>query len=124
MKIQTRPLTNVDAPATGGTDAARRASAYGRSGATAPAAGPPAGTTPEDRVTISEEGRARLAADAARADATQAGREALDALPEMSEARAAELRARVENGYYSQPEQTRAVAERLADELRGKAPGA
>jgi len=124
MKIQNRPLNSVEAPATGSADAARRAAAYGRPAASATSAGPAAAATPEDRVTISEEGRARLAAEAARADATQAGREALDALPEMSEARAAELRDRVASGYYGQPEQTRAVADRLADELRGKTPDA
>lgn len=127
MTIQNRP-TNPTAPAepvqAREQEATRRAAAaYGRPAA--PPSGKDASTgAPADRVTISEEGRARLAAHAEREAAVQAGHEALDALPELSEADVAALRARVESGHYGRPEQTRQVAERLADALRGREPGA
>ena len=82
---------------------------------------PPVGPASQgagDRVELSEAARAQQAEAAARQTEVDAARRALRDQPGLSEARLAELRERVADGYYDRPEVVDATAARLADDLR------
>ncbi len=70
----------------------------------------------KDTVEISEAGRAA----AGQTRELGAARKALDSIPSMSAARAAEVRGRIESGFYNKPEVTKAIAASVTDEIRGK----
>jgi len=72
-------------------------------------------TDTADQVEISDAARTEAASDAALIERS---REALGATS-LSAERLTELRQRVQEGYYSQPEVTEQVAERLADDIGG-----
>lgn len=61
----------------------------------------------------------RLADSASdRADELEKAREALHRLPGLSERRAAEIRDRIQNGFYRRPDVLRRIAEQLDDDAR------
>ena len=70
----------------------------------------------EDRVEISDAGRAAQAQDVARAKDVAMGLKALHEVAPPEE-QMSEIRQRVQDGYYTQPDTLREVAERLASDL-------
>ena len=93
------------------TDAAKT----GRGG-NAQNAGQSSENVARDRVEISDAARAALAEQAASNDLLVA-RKALMGIPPLSENRAADILTRIQNGYYSQPDVLRQVAEKIGSEL-------
>ena len=71
----------------------------------------------KDSVEISEAGRA--AASDAQTRELGFAKKALESVPTLSADRAAEIRGRIESGFYTKPEVVSAVAGRITDELRG-----
>lgn len=68
-----------------------------------------------DRVEISEEARSA----ARSAEELSFARKALRNVPELSDARTAEITDRIKSGYYSRPDVIESIAERLGNELAG-----
>lgn len=80
-------------------------------------------STPQDRVEISDAGqmaRVDLAPD--EVAKLRMAHRALNDLPPLPSDRIDELKERVEDGYYSQPDQIRSTARGLAQELLGMPP--
>ncbi len=76
----------------------------------------------EDRVEISDEGRAAQASSAElRPDVEQARKAMLD-IPPLDPKRAEDIFKRVQAGYYSQPNSISMIAENMASEMLGEAP--
>lgn len=84
--------------AAGGSDVKRNA--------TAPA---------QDRVEISD--AARAAGQNAETTEVHLAKKALLGIPPLSDKRAADILARIQSGYYSQPDVLRQIAERVGNEL-------
>lgn len=77
---------------------------------------------PEDRVEISEEGRAQ-AKNADRApEEVETARKALLDIPPLSMDRAEDIFKRIQAGYYSQPNSIKKVSESIANEMTGQPP--
>ncbi|GEM_PF-2864102 len=76
-------------------------------------------TTPAsgDRVEISD--AARTAANDAPARELALARKALNAVPELSSERISEIKSRIQDGYYTNPEVLRHVAAQIANDLAG-----
>jgi hypothetical protein len=74
-----------------------------------------------DKVEISDAARAALSNDTGPREIDFA-KKALLGIPPLSEKRAADIMARVQNGYYSQPDVLRQTAERLGSELSTRLP--
>jgi hypothetical protein len=72
-----------------------------------------------DKVEISDAARTALAKDAGSAAEVQFAKKALLGIPPLSEKRAADILARVQSGFYSQPEVLKQIAERVGTELSG-----
>lgn len=70
-----------------------------------------------DRVEISEAARAAFSKGQQQVTGLAQARNALNELPGLSEERAAEIRTRLEEGYYTRPEVSAKLAERLAADL-------
>lgn len=77
----------------------------------------------EDRVEISEEGRAAQQTNGtdAHPDLEKARKAMLD-IPPLSPSRAADIFKRVQAGYYSQPRSIDMIAENIASEMMGEPP--
>ena len=74
-------------------------------------------SVPGDRVEISD--AARIAANDAAAHEITLARKALNAVPELSPERMNEIRSRIQDGYYSNPEILQHVAAQIANDLAG-----
>jgi len=85
-------------------------------GAGAQTAGQSSENVARDRVEISDAARAAHAEQAKSNDLLVA-RKALMGIPPLSEKRAADILTRVQNGYYSQPDVLRQVAEKVAADI-------
>jgi len=85
-------------------------------GASAQTAGQSSENVARDRVEISDAARAAHAEQAKSNDLLVA-RKALMGIPPLSEKRAADILTRVQNGYYSQPDVLRQVAEKVAADI-------
>lgn len=70
----------------------------------------------QDRVEISDAARAAVS-DATSTHEMHLARKALLGIPPLSEKRSADILARVQSGYYSQPDILRQIAERVAADL-------
>ncbi len=70
----------------------------------------------QDRVEISDAARAAVS-DAAANTEINFARKALLGMPPLSEKRAADILARVQSGYYSQPDVLKQIAERVGDAI-------
>ena len=73
----------------------------------------------EDRVEISADARAALSQQRTTQE-MQFSRKALLSIPSLSKERSAEILQRIRDGYYSQPDILKEIAEHVADELAGK----
>ena len=71
----------------------------------------------EDSVAISKEARQALEADQKRVEELEEARKAYDALPTLSEERIQEIRERISQSYYSQPEVIDHIATKIVREL-------
>lgn len=70
----------------------------------------------QDRVEISDAARAAVAGAGTTSEINFA-RKAMLGIPPLSEKRAADILARVQNGYYSQPDVLKQIAERVGDAI-------
>ena len=71
----------------------------------------------EDRLELSDAARAAYSKQQQQAADLAQAREALEALPSLGGDRLAEIKARLESGYYTRPEVTAQIAERLTSEI-------
>ena len=71
----------------------------------------------EDRLELSDAARAAHGERQQQVSDLAQAREALDSLPGLSEERAAQIRTRLEEGYYTRPEVASRIAERLTAEV-------
>ncbi len=71
--------------------------------------------TGSDRVEISDDARSA----ARSSDEVSFARNALQNVPELSEARTEQLKERIQSGYYNSGDVLQTIAERLGDELAG-----
>ncbi len=79
----------------------------------------PAQEPARDRVEISEAGRKAQAGDAKGTAELEFARKALAETKPLSEERIAQIRSRLQDGYYLQKDVTEKVAEKVGKELRG-----
>ena len=112
--LSSRP---AQAQTAGAADASRVRSADGPVSPVAPVA--PAASA-SDSVQLSDAARAQQAEAAAQKAEVEQARAALNDLPGLSDDRVAELRQRVEEGYYDRPDVIAATAERVAQALTGE----
>jgi len=72
-----------------------------------------------DRVEISDAARA-AAAEHEKSQQLEFAKKALHSLPPLSAERAADIQKRIEEGYYSQPDVVKKIAEKAVPDLTGK----
>ena len=72
----------------------------------------------QDRVEISDAARAAVS-DAGSSQEINFARKALLGIPPLSEKRVADIMLRIQNGFYSQPDVLRQIAEQITSDLGG-----
>lgn len=107
-------------------DSVRSGSANEASKAGSPASSPEAsqsagGASGADQVDISAAAR-RVAESTKEIQELAVGRKAMLSIPPLSQERASDILRRIQEGYYSQPEVVKSVADGVASDLLGEPP--
>ena len=108
---------NATRPEHAQTQAVSGANNVGAAGNGQQAASQRQATNVEDRLELSDAARAAYSKQQQQATDLSQAREALETLPSLGEERLAEIKARLQNGYYTRPEVAAQIAERLTSEI-------